>query len=374
MARAQIIVRDFTDGINAPTISIENDNHTFTAEANGEIVDFSSFDNYNSVSVRLGNQLYSMQGTGTTPSANGFTISNVAFSSGANFTLAYAAAANGTAVGTLANPSGTTGFFDSGTATGQNAATITLTIYINGFTAPFSRTISLSKAIGGSAPMVRLYANQQLVPFNFGVNVPTVGTSTVQLTAVSTNIESGNFTWAYRQTGTTGSMIALTGAETGITVSGTNNSLLTFTHTAFATLLGGLTSSGIEFRATRSSVYDSETIDRNAGAAPAISLTIRIISGPAEYRNNITGTDTVLEAAIAVGGLTQSNVAFGTGLAGQFQWEKGGANFTPSITQQSGEGATNYRIRINASDIADGSEELIEVNISDATVFSTFAA
>ena len=379
MARAQIIVRDFTDGINAPAISLQNDNHTFTADADGSIMTTAGWDDSNHVNVRIGNTVYAYGGTGANPAANQFTISNITYSSGAGFSVAFAASTVDNvagARGTIADGAGTTGFFDSGDATSQANAEVTLTIRINGFTSPFTRTFSFSKARGGDAPIVRLYTNTQVVPVDFGTNTPKVGGAIITMTAVSTNIDSGAFTWGYRAVGTTGSYIPLTDSLTGVTVGGTDSNTLTMTHTAFA---GFATSSanGIEVRATRMAVFDSETVDKNIDAAPATGLQVRIVSGPAEYRNNLVGTDTVLEASVQVAGITQEGASFTTGLAGSYQWIKNGVNLTTGTltrTQQSGEGPQNYRIRINSTDISDGGQDVIECTISDATLLSTYSA
>ena len=122
---------------------------------------------------------------------------------------------------------------------------------------------------------------------------------------------------------------------------------------------------------------DSHSIYKNRDAAPATALRIDIVSGPGEYRNNIEGTDTILEAVISVGGVDQTSNDWTTGLAGQFQWRKNGVAVTSgnlSEPQQGDEGATNYRIRINAGDITDGSSDRFDCTVSDSTIITTFTS
>ena len=149
--------------------------------------------------------------------------------------------------------------------------------------------------------------------------------------------------------------------------------LLTVTHQAYQNL--ATTNNGVQFIATREMRRDSHSIYKNRDAAPATNLRIDIASGPGEYRNNIAANDTVLDATISVGGVDQTGATWTTGLAGQFQWRRNGINLTTSdfsVAQQTGEGPTNYRIRINAGDITDGSSDRFDCTISDSTILSTF--
>ena len=254
-------------------------------------------------------------------------------------------------------------------------------IYVNGFTNAFTRTVSFSKAIGGNAPVVTVDSNAQLIEYAFGSTNPRQPTSTFIIDANSENIDTGQFAWSYRIAGTTATPTVLNPASlpTGITITDSDsndlNDILTVTHQAYQNL--ATTNNGVQFIATREMRRDSHSIYKNRDAAPATALRIDIVSGPGEYRNNLVGTDTVLEAVISVGGTDQTGTEWTTGLSGNFQWRKNGVNLTTgnlSRTQQAGEGPTNYRIRINAGDITNGSQDRFDCTVSDSTILTTFTS
>ena len=380
MARGQIIVRDLTDGINAPAIAQSNENHTFTADADGSIMSLTGFSSH--LTVRIGNSIYTYAGRTTTPGANQFGIGvTIAFTGSPDLVLTpTAATVGGVAGATLALTDGntaTTGFVDSG---GPVETVATILVYVNGFTNPFTRTVSFSKAIGGNAPVVTVDANTQLIEYAFGSTNPRQPTSTFVIDANSENIETGQFQWSYRTAGTTATPTPLDpeNLPAGIELSNSDSAvdvddLLTVTHQAYQNL--ATTNNGVQFIATREMRRDSHSIYKNRDAAPATGLRVDIFSGPGEYRNNIAANDTVLEAVISVGGVDQTGNTWTTGLAGNFQWRKNGVNLTTgtlSITQQAGEGPTNYRIRINAGDITNGSQDRFDCTVSDSTILNTF--
>ena len=382
MARGQIIVRDLTDGINAPAIAQSNENHTFTADADGSVMSLTGFTSH--LTVRIGNTVYEYDGTTTTPSANHFGIGAIiSFTGSPDLTLTPTEATVGGVPGatltlTDSNTS-TTGFVDSG---GPVETVATLLVYVDGFTMPFTRTVSFSKAIGGNAPVVTVDANTQLIEYAFGSASPRQPTSTFVIDANSENIDTGSFVWSYRIAGTTATPTVLDpeNLPTGITITPSDvamdiDDLLTVTHQAYQNL--ATTNNGVQFIATREMRRDSHSIYKNRDAAPATGLRVDIFSGPGEYRNNISANDTVLEAILAVGGVDQTGTDWTSGLAGQFQWRRNGVNLTTSdfsVAQQAGEGPTNFRIRINAGDITNGSQDRFDCTVSDSTILTTFSS
>ena len=346
-------VSDVRDGISPPTIYLTNENHTFVATASGVVADLSGFST--SAQVFVGSSQYTY--VASSPSGTQFTYGNPTVSSGADLTVAV----SGTGVITITD-AGTTnvdGFADAG---GPTTATISIPVTVSGFTSAFSRVISLSKALGGSAPLVRVEANTQTVLYS-SAGAPATSDNIV-VTANEINFESvGTVAFTYRS-GATGAFAALSGAGITIDNSGTPETA-TITPAAYNTLLGS--NRTVTIRATRGTVYDQITIARVNDGEAAITVVVSVTSGSLVLRSD--SDSVVLRADVYQGGTVQTPGADWT-----YAWSKDGTALTSGnqatmtgATQQSGEGFDQRSLRIEGDGITDGTSSLFSVAVTDPT-------
>lgn len=356
-----ITVSDVRDGISPPTVVLTNENHTFLAEANGDVMDFTGF--MSEVIVYVGTQEYTY--TAGTPAANQFTIgTRTVVPTAANLDVNVSSAG----VITISDTAAATGFAH-GDVAATNSATITVPVQIFGFTSSFSRVISITKAIGGSAPFVRIASNTQTVEYDQDENI--ARTDDIVLEANDINFTTtGTITWTYRS-GSTGNFVALAG--TGITINTTDPETATLTPTAYNTLLS--TNRSVTFRATRGSVFDQITIARVDDGAAAVSVLINVTAGSFILRSD---TDVVvLRADVFRGGVAVPPVTSGA-QTWTYQWAKNNVNLNDTTAgnattagtetgaqQGTGEGFDQRSLRIQGDGIADGTAALFTCVVNE---------
>ena len=346
-------VSDVRDGISPPTIYLTNENHTFVASSAGVVADFSGFTT--TAQVFVGSSQYTY--AASSPSGTQFTYGNPTVSSGADLDVEISS--GGVITISDAGTTSVTGFADAG---GPTTATITIPVTVAGFTSAFSRVISLSKALGGSAPLVRVEANTQTVLYN-AAGAPTT-TDNIVVSANEINFESaGVIAFTYRS-GATGAFTALTGA--GITIDNTASpETATITPAAYNTLLGS--NRTVTIRATRGTVYDQITIARINDGEAAITVIVSVTSGSLVLRSD--SDSVVLRADVYQGGTLQTPGADWT-----YAWSKdttaltsGNQTTMTGATQLAGEGHDQRSLRIEGDGITDGESSLFSVVVTDPT-------
>ena len=346
-------VSDVRDGVSPPTIYLTNENETFTASATGAVTDFSGFST--EVQAFVGTSEYTYA-AGSSAAGTQFNIgSATVLPAGADLTVTVSAL--GVITIADAGSSGVTGFADDDTI---NNASITIPVTIAGFSATFNRVITISKSIGGSAPIIRVEANTQTVEYNSAGAV--AATENIVVTANELNFtEAGTVTFTQRSGGS-GAFSALAGA--GITIGGSGTSeTVTITPAAYNTLLGS--NRTVTIRATRGTVYDQITIARVNDGAAAVSIILATSSGSDVLRSD---SDVVVKRAdIYIAGVLQT-----PGSDWTYAWSKDGTALTSGnqaamtgAAQQAGEGFNQRSLRIEGDGITDNTSSLFACNVID---------
>ena len=346
-------VSDVRDGVSPPTIYLTNENETFTASATGAVTDFSGFST--EVQAFVGTSEYTYA-AGSSATGTQFNIgSATVLPAGAD--LSVSVSSLGVITISDAGSSGVTGFADDDTI---NNATITIPVTIAGFGATFNRVISISKSIGGSAPIIRIESNTQTVEYNSAGTV--AATENIVITANELNFtETGTVTFTYRAGGS-GAFQALSGAGITIDNSGTPETA-TITPAAYNTLLGS--NRTVTIRATRGTVYDQITIARVNDGAAAVSIIIATMTG-----SNVLRSDSdvvVLRADVYIAGTLQTPGGDWT-----YAWSKDGTALTSGnqasmtgASQGANEGFNQRMIRIEGDGITDNTSALFSCNVVD---------
>ena len=118
-----ISISDLVDGVTGATIVFTNEAHTFTASADGEITDLSSFTTQANVYSGTTQHTYA---SGTTPGTDEFSFGSIVFTDGAD--LNAAVSSDGTI--SISDAGGvTTGFDDPGTT--LDAVAMTVPVIVN---------------------------------------------------------------------------------------------------------------------------------------------------------------------------------------------------------------------------------------------------
>ena len=346
-------ISDVRDGVSPPTIYLTNENHTFVADADGDVMDFSSF--MSEVQVFVGTTQYTY--TAGTPTGSQFTIGARTFVP-ANAFLNSNVDSSG--VITISDQSGqVTGFAHGETV---NTATLTVPVTVAGFGSTFNRVITFSKSIGGSAPIVRISSNTQTVEYD--QNGVIARTDNIVITANEINFtDPGTVTFTYAS----GSGSFQTLAGSGITISTGDPETATITPTAFNTLLGN--NRTVTFRATRGTVFDQITVARVNDGESAVTVVIAVTSGSTVLRSD---TDVVvLRADVYRAGTLQTPVTSGD-QTWTYQWSKDGTDLTSAnqeamtgISQQTGQGFNQRSLRIDGSGITDNGASLFACVVTE---------
>ena len=318
-----LTVTDVRDGISAPTVLLTNENHTFVADADGIVADFDSFTT--AVTVFVGDDSYTAV-TGT-PGADEFRIVSAVGTGGITTDITTAGV-----VTLVDNNAPAANSFQGGDTV--NMATVTVTIQIAGITGNIARTISLSKAIGGTAPIIRVAANTQTVEYSFINDTRTrTRTGDIVFTATEINItDLGDIAWtASVDGGTFGSTLA---AGSGVTLSGANNSVITFTVAAWDTALGNGTN--LTLRATKGMASDRITVAALRDGSPAITVLVTPTSGSPILRSDTASV--TLRADVQFAGVTQT-----PGSDWTYRWRKDNTILTAAnIAAQTGNANTGF--------------------------------
>ena len=344
-------VSDVRDGISPPTILLTNENHTFIANSDGSIMDFTGFSTEVLVLIGADDLTY----TNGTPTAGQFTIGTATVvPSNANLLVNVNSV---TGVITISDNAGLTTGFAHGNLI--NSATISIPVTVFGFDNPFNRVISITKAIGGSAPFVRVASNTQTVEYDQDGML--VRSANIEIEAQDINFEDpGTITFTYRS-GTTGSFVALP-TTMGITITPITRAttdvpeVASIPPAAFNTLLG--TNRVITFRATRGTVFDQITVARvNDGEA---AVDVRIVPQSGSFILRQANQDVVLRADVYRSGNIVTPITSGA-QTWTYLWSRGDTVLTSAnqmsqtgSTQNSGEGFNQRLLRVNSDGITDG--------------------
>lgn len=341
-----ITIADLVDGVTGATIVFTNESHTFTAAPDGAIADLSGFSS--DVAVYAGTVQYTYV-TGSSPGTNQYAIGTVPTSAGLSTSVN---TVSNQARLTVTDTSGGTGFADAG-ENNPDAASIVVPIIVNisGTLVTYNRVISLAKARGGSAKIIRVTPSRQMILYDFGATSPKSGEGNLVIEADFQNFDTGDAAgvWSYRSGGS-GSFQAV-GSGQG-TVSGANNQSLTITPAQYQAAAG--TDNVVTYRITRDTRTDQVSIVKLRDAEGGYQVVIET-SDPTVFKNNVGEAD--LTAKLYRGGEEVTS-----GLT--YLWKLNGAAFTPSASQPTGYGATSASIRISAGDVPDGASRQVTCSIS----------
>jgi hypothetical protein len=226
-----------------------------------------------------------------------------------------------------------------------------LIVNISGTLVTYNRVISLAKARGGSAKVVRVTPSRQTVLYDFGSTNPKTGETSIVIEADYQNFESGDpaGVWSYRSGGS-GSFASI-GSGQG-TVSGANNQSLTITKDQYQTVAG--TDNVVTYRVTRATRIDQVSIVKLRDAEGGYQVVIET-SDATIFKNNVGTADFTAR-------LYRGGTEITSGIT--YLWKLNGATFTPSASQPSGHGTTSANIRLSAADVPDGSSRQVTCSIS----------
>ena len=356
-------VSDVRDGVSPPTIYLTNENHTFVADADGSVMSLNDFST--EVQVFVGTDEYAYQAGSGAATGTNFRIGAATVTPAtANITVTVSS----TGVVTLSDTgTSSTGFVDGETI---NSFTVTLPVTVGGFgTTSFNRVITLSKSIGGSAPLIRVESNTQTVEYDqTGV---IARTENIVITANELNFTSeANVIWEAR-TGGVGAYAAFTGG----TFVRTTPETLTLTPAQFSTALGSSRTWTIRARRggtiTSPALYDQITIARVNDGEAAVTVVINTISG-----SNILRSDT--DAVTLRADVYQAGTLLTPEADWNYTWSKDGTTLTATnVAAQTGNANTGYveggtptqsrSLIIEGDGITDGGASLFSCEVEDPT-------
>ena len=379
-------VADLVDGLAGATIVFSNEAHVFTADAEGAIAVGTTGRNLpdysNQVSIYNGSTQATYADLAVPTDNNTWTVAGSADVAGEAYrTLDLTndlqlRIADTTGTMTLHDRNtATTGFVDIGGAD-NILLIIPIVIRISGTNVTYNRSLSLAKALGGSAPFIRMEATRQTVAYDFGGDDPQTGQPDIVFTATSFNF-SGTPAGVWRfsvdgaafQTITSGAGMTIVGANT-------DSSTLTLTSAGYDGHLGDgsvvtyrfeRTSMGASASADQVSVVKLEDADAGGAVVIAVLAGSAILKNNPTYSASDTSTFVDLEAQLYVGGNRVNDTFFTTGIDRgtlTFAWSKNnvlipatGAGSLQLVAQPANYGRQAYRIRVIGLDIEDGGTE-----------------
>ena len=391
-----ISVTDLVDGVVGNAVIFTNENHTYVAEADG-LVSAGEITMYtNDVFVEAGavditydagtdllNQNNNTFRIATTSGViNNTTQTVVSGTADLDVNLAGTEGdADVTITITDKGTANTVGFFDAG---GPDSVLITVPVSVRttAGTVTYNKTISISKALGGSAPYVRMTSSDQTVEYPYLGATPKTGQANIVLAARAFNTPSsvsGTDTglWFYSTDNTTFTVID--GTETGVTLVGGNTDIssITITTGAYNTFL--TTARRVIFRFVRQAganvvanheIFDQISVFRVDDAETGYSTYIEVTDGTTAFKNGIaydandpaTYGDLKINIFAGNSAVTVTNAADIT-----YQWTKNGVDLTAAdlnlndAAQKaigSDYGVDEPNIRINAADVADNGADV----------------
>ena len=393
-------VTDVIDGAVGTAVIFTNENHTYVANADGAVsaAERTMFSSFADVEAGSANFTYIAQDTTTLTTNSRFTIASTAVS-GQTYRVANGITVTPTSADleVRLTPNGdgvditivdmdttdTTGFFDAG---GANSATITVPVAVrfNGTTTTFNKIISLSKAVGGSAPYVRMTATDQSVEYAFAASTPKDDTATFSLNALAfntpTTVGTGANTgvWFYSNNGST--WTALDGTEAGVTLTNGNsdNSTLQITHSAFDTQLA--TARRVLYRYARQTnantvssheIFDQISVFKVEDAEGGYSTYVEVVGGTTAFKNSVaySATDDATYGDIRIRVYAAGNVEVTSSNTSSltYQWTKNGVNLAAADLTlgdaaqnaiDTNYGVDGHTIRIVAEDVEDNGADV----------------
>ena len=250
-----------------------------------------------------------------------------------------------------------TGFADAGTVTNVVISVPFRVRGVGGAFTQINRSITLTKAMGGSAEFITVASSTQTITYDNASNTPQATNGSIVFSSNAPNIATGTTAWSFFAGNPSAtSTFTPIGSTTG-TVAGasTTTSSLTVTPAQYQTARG-TTATQVVYRATRGGAIDQVSVvrlqDARAGANAA-NVVIAVTAGSSVFRNN-TGTAT-LRADLYING------AIVTPSGTTYVWSMDG---TPVA------GGTNRTLSVAASDIADDGASLYScaVTFPDASL------
>lgn len=369
-----ITIADLLDGVTGASVVLSNEAHTFSATADGEITDLSGFNS--TATVFIGVTAVSFDPTGGILSTNDFDFggtgnsdilrgSNITFTTGADLR----ALVSTTGVITIVDLGlSTVGFDDFGTAIDNVVISIPLRVNNAGTIQTYNRSISLTKARGGSAKIIQVSASRQTVTYAFSDDVPKTGQDAIVFLADFQNYDAADTAGVWRfRVGTTGAFTDVTSGTQGtISTDVDTNDTLTVSSTQYQTARGSVEQS-VTYRMIRDTRLDQVTAIRLQDAEGGYQVFVETDESTV-FRNNPTydanddATYADLNARIFRGG-----VEVLTGLT--YAWVKDGQAFTLQVSQTGLGDGTNFgltqpNVRIGAADVDDNKNNLFTCNIT----------
>ena len=397
-----ISVTDLVDGVVGNAVIFTNENHTYVADADGVIAagEISMFTNDVFVEAGVVNITYDA-GTDllnqnnntfrlatTSGVVNNTTQTVVSGTADLDINLAGTEGdADVTLTITDKNTANVTGFFDAG---GPSSVLITIPVSVRttSGTVTYNKTISISKAIGGSAPYVRMTSSDQTVEYPYLGSTPKTGQANIVFNARAFNtpgsVGTGTNTGLWFSSTDNTTFTLIDGTETGITLVGENTdvSSITVTTGAFNTLLG--TARRVIFRFVRQAsanvvanheIFDQITAFRVDDAESGYTTYLEVTDGTTAFKNGIAydannaATYGDLKVNVFAGdtAVTVTNASDIT-----YQWTKNGVDLVASdlnlndAAQKaigSDYGIDEPNIRINAADVADNGADVFGCSV-----------
>jgi hypothetical protein len=358
-------VTDVRDGVTPASVLLTNESHTFQATSEGVISDLTGF--ATSALVFVGTDSYAYT-TSATPTGSNFTIVQGSIAvqpAGADLSVSV----DGSGEITISDGGGSSSGFDDSTTV--NNVTITIPVKIAGFAATVNKVITLSKSLGGFAPVLRLTTNTQTVEYDQDGSI--ARTANIELQADEINFEThAAAVWEYKSGA--GSFTALSGV-TGVTITSSTTTAdpetVAITPAAYNTLLGS--NRVVIFRARRGGTtsaplfFDQISIARINDGASAITVVVGVTSG-----SNILRSDT--DVVVLRADVYQAGTLLTPGGDWTYAWSKDGTALTSAnqasltgATQQSGEGYNERSLRVEGDGITDNTAALFSVVVTDPT-------
>ena len=351
-----ITVTDVADGRGGITTVVSNENHTFAADADGAVTNANRNAYKTRVEVYVETTKYSLDADGAaSPDASTFSINSITLPAGSGMTSTQTADTSTPPkyVDITFGSSGGMGFFQGGNNSPDTVSIVLdLRVNIGGNTVSVMRTITLSKAKGGTASLLTLDQTSYLLPINVnqgGDRSAKNAANTIIFTAAPENITGNDdVAWSYR-VGTQGAFTTIAvGTQTG-----TRKVTLTLTHAQLLTLIG-TTARAVTIKAALGGKEDLGSVgivqDGQAGFSEVVA---RIIArGSTTLRNSATTSTVTLDAKLFYKGAAADGAILAvktTANDGGYQWFTRAANANTEIGTAAGRMSS---LIVRASDAA----------------------
>ena len=372
-----ITISDLLDGVTGISVILSNESHTFIADADGkinttgddnqlnydtDIMVFAGADEYTYTTAASLTSAETWRINGTITFTPDVTISDL--SATVTAVASPAVHANLTLFD-LATDGRDNGFVDANTTTDSVVMSVPIQALVPVMGGPSRlinvvKTVSLTKAKGGDAKIMRLTASNQSIEYAFASETPKVFDPVQQVVFTATTLNFGAdpeaVTWTKSINGGTFSAVAATEG----TQSGTDNKILTVSATQFDNAINQVSEAAyVTYRATAESVFDQVTVFLLRDAEGGYQVLIEVTEGVQVFKNDPTyDADDMTTYCDLQAGIFRGGIDISTDSSVSYQWQVNGVNAVLGTNislspQPSGYGVTERKIRIIADDVSD---------------------